>query len=297
MAGWAAPVLGVVAITLLILLFLSFDTLDYQEVGLNYSLIRETVEDKTWPKGRYYLGLGNHFIKFPRNVNSVYFLDVNSKDVQGPALQSRTKDGLTVYLEISFQYKLKPEDLYQMYTTLGENYQDVLIRMAIEQLTTAATKHVAYDFFTNRTGIADEMHRMLASHFEHHGFSYVPFFQLRTVRLPPDFEKAIEDTQVKEQEIKVAQAVQATNRVSYETRVVQAEQQFKILQQQAAGQANSTIARNDAWCQQYRITQMLQAKALSKMKSDAGWTSEQLLEYLRIRAVRDHPSENTMVNL
>lgn len=297
MASWTAPVLAVVALTLFILLVLSFDTLDYQEIGLNYSWISETIEDRTYPNGRYYLGIGNHFLKFPRVVQTVYFLDQLDTDTHGPALQSRTRDGLTVFLEISFQYKLRPQDLYQMYQSLGERYEEVLVRIAIEQLTSAATMHVAYDFFKNRTGLSIEMHNRLETHFQKHGFSDVPFFQLRTVRLPKKFESAIEDTQVKEQEIKVAKAEQNTNRVSYETNVVQAHQQFKVMQQQAAGEATAITAKNDAYCHQYRITQLLQAKALKSLKKNASWNAGELLEYLRIRAVREHPSERTTLRL
>merc|ERR1719253_2127221 len=229
----------------------------------------------------------------------MYFGDEVSPGIviNGPALQSRTQDGLTVGIEVSFQYKLKVEGLYQMYQTFGEDYALILLRMAIEQLTTATTKHNAHDFFTNRTGLSREMHSMLDSHFQQHGFSEVPFFQLRTVKLPKDFEDSIQDTQVKEQEIKVAKAQQDQSRIDYETTLLQAAQNVRVLNQQAAAESASIYAKNDAYCRQYRLTQTLQAQALSTVASNAGWSSEELLEYLRIRAVREHPSENTTLRI
>merc|ERR1719440_2118932 len=155
------PICVIVVVCCIVLFFMSFDTLEYQEMGLNYSWISETVERETYASGRYYLGVGNHFIKFPSMVKSVFFLDDMSPNSQGPALQSRTRDGLNVRLEVSFQYRLIFKDLYKLYTTLGVHYEKTLVRMAIEQLTTAATVHNAHNFFNNRTIIAEEMHELL----------------------------------------------------------------------------------------------------------------------------------------
>merc|ERR1712113_668039 len=183
------------------------------------------------------------------------------------------------------------------YTTLGKNYQQTFVRMAIEQLTTAATMHNAHFFFSNRTTISAEMHKMLDGHFKQHGFAEIPFFQLRTVHLPREFEDAIKETQVKQQEIQIAQLEQKTNRVSFETTVLQAEQAVKVMHNQAAAEAAAILAHNDAYCKQYRVTQTLQSEALKQLKDEAGWDSKQLLEYLRIRAVRDHPSDKTTIRL
>lgn len=294
---WCVPVVVVVVITSILIFFMSFDTLEYQEMGLNYSWISETVQQKTFSSGRYYLGLGNHFLKFPQMVKSVFFLDDMSPTTQGPALQSRTLDGLNVRLEVSFQYRLVFNDLYKLYSTLGLDYEQTLVRMAIEQLTTAATYHNAHNFFNNRTTIGQEMHKLLEEHFKSHAYSEVPFFQLRTVHLPDDFEAAIQDTQVKQQEIQIAVAEQSQNRVRYETKVLQAEQAVMVMRNQGEAEAQAILTANDAYCSQYKITQNLQSEALKKLMDAAKWKPKQLLEYLRIRAVREHSGDKTTIKM
>lgn len=294
---WCVPLVVVIVVTSIIIVFLSFDTLEYQEMGLNYSWISETVERSTYSSGRYYLGVGNHFLKFPSMVKSIFFLDDMSPNTQGPALQSRTRDGLNVRLEVSFQYRLIFNDLYKLYTTLGENYEMVFVRMAIEQLTTAATIHNAHNFFNNRTTIGQEMHKMLEHHFKLHAYAEVPFFQLRTVHLPDDFEAAIQETQVKQQEIQIAQAEQSQNRVAYETTVLQAEQAVRVMANQGEAEAASIMAQNDAFCRQYEVTQSLQSEALRKLMKAATWKPSQLLEYMRIRAVREHDAAHTTIKI
>lgn len=293
---WLVPVILVAVATFVVLFFLSYGTLEYQEIGLNYSWITETVSDKPYSSGRYYLGLGNHFIKFPKMVVTLLFTDDPSVK-NGPAMQSRTKDGLNVRLEVSFQYRLLYNELYNLYSTLGPEYEKTYVRMAIEMLTTAATTHTAHEFFTNRSIIGQEMHLSLNKHFKQEAFAEVPFFQLRTVHLPTAFEDAIKDTQVKEQEIEIATLEQETNRVSFETTVIQAEQAVKVLENEAQAEAAAILAANSAYCEQYSVTQQLQSTALLGLRNAAAWDNNHLLEYLKIKAVREHPPERTTIRL
>lgn len=289
------PVLVVAGIATVVLLIFSFDSLEYQEYGLNYSKITETVEAKPYTSGRYYLGIANHFIRFPRMVNSVVFSDESGDKKQGPAVQSRTKDGLNVRLEVSFQYRLKFDQVFDLYTTLGAEYESTLLRMAIEQLSTAATDHSAHFFFTNRTAISAVMHDRLNKHLQDRAFSEVPFFQLRTVHLPSEFEEAIRETQLKQQDIQIAGLEQKTKTVTFKTRVLQAEQEVKVLINQAEAEAASINATNRAYCRQYKVTQDLQTSALSQMVAASGWDAPQLLDYMRVRAFRGHPANKSTV--
>lgn len=298
--GIIVSVTGVMVGTLTLLLILSFDTLEYQQIGLNYSWLSQAIENKTYHHGRRYIGITNNFIKFPRMVRSMYFVADNRKtpgadQFQGPSLHSRTNDGLDVTLEVSLQYQLKPEGLFDLYTTLGAEYQTTLVRMAIEQITTSSTKFTAQEFFTDRTVISEKIHSELQTHFETRAYSKVPFFQLRTVHLPTDFETAIRTTQVKQQEIEIAKWEQHAQNVTFQTKVLQSKKAVEVLFHNADAQAQSIHVANEAYCNQYTLTQELQATALKDIVAKSGWNQTQLLDYLRIRAVRQHPSSNTFV--
>ncbi|CAK9043581.1 unnamed protein product [Durusdinium trenchii] len=202
------PVLIVAGISLVLLVLFSFDTLEYQ-------------------------------------VNSVLFSDEDAGKKQGPALQSRTRDGLNVRLEVSFQYRLKFDRVYDLYATLGSDYEPTFLRMAIEQLATAATDHSAHFFFTNRTAISAPAADKTPGSKQERAFSEVPFFQLRTVHLPHDFEEAIRETQVKQQDIQIATLEQKTKTVTFKTRVLQAEQDVKVLVNQAHHLRHTTCKQLD----------------------------------------------------
>jgi len=290
---------GIAALFSIILLVCSFDVLEYTELGLNYAWITEQIEDHVYTSGRYYLGLGHSFLKFPRTVQSIVFIDdmytLSSATRAGPALRSRTSDGLVVHLEVSFQYKLKQEDLYKLYTTLGPGYRATLTRMAIEQMTASATKFKAAQYFDDRTKIADKFHSELDTHFRDNAFSEVRFLQLRTVHLPTEFEESLRTTQIKTQDILTARQEQQAQIVSFKTLVIQAQQQAKVVTIQARAEAQSVLVKNTAFCEQYRYTQGVTIKGYKEIMSNASWNRTSLLSYMRIRALRYHPSDKSII--
>jgi len=295
----ALTAVGIAVLFSILLLICSFDTLEYTEMGLNYAWITEQIEPTVYGSGRYYLGLGHSFIKFPRNVQSIVFIDdmysLSSATRSGPALLSRTSDGLAVHLEVSFQYKLKFDDVYKLYTTLGPSYRSTLTRMAIEQITASATKFKAAQYFDDRTHISKKIHDELDEHFRNHAFCEVRFLQLRTVHLPTDFEEALRTTQIKTQDILTARQEQQAQIVAFKTTVIRAQQHAKVVKVRAEAQAASVMVKNSAFCSQYRFTQSLTAKGYKEILSSADWNRTSLLDYMRIRALREHPSSKSLI--
>lgn len=121
------------AITLLILLINSFSSLEFNEYGLDYSSITKSINEKPYTAGIHFLGVGHSFIKFPKTVQTIEFS--KEKSANSAPLKSRTSDGLEVTLEISFQYKLIYEHIYDLYLKFGPVYQPTFERMAIDILT------------------------------------------------------------------------------------------------------------------------------------------------------------------
>lgn len=53
---------------LFIMIIISFSSLDYNEVGLDYSSITKTISPKIYTAGIHFLGIGHSFITFPKTV-------------------------------------------------------------------------------------------------------------------------------------------------------------------------------------------------------------------------------------
>lgn len=91
-------------VVLIVFLGFSIDSLSYNQVGLNYSGIFKSVENKTYTPGYHFVGLGHNFIPYEVTISTVEFS--KNKDATLPLISCRTKDGLKLDLEISFQYRV-----------------------------------------------------------------------------------------------------------------------------------------------------------------------------------------------
>ncbi len=74
----------------LFLFIASFDAVHIAEYGLLHNTYSSEIERKPWNSGRYFLGLGKKFIKFPKEIKSVEFLTANDSEVPKTSIQDLT---------------------------------------------------------------------------------------------------------------------------------------------------------------------------------------------------------------
>mmetsp|Transcript_17226 Transcript_17226/g.12301 ORF Transcript_17226/g.12301 Transcript_17226/m.12301 type:complete len:191 (+) Transcript_17226:37-609(+) len=184
--------LGVLVVGLICLglfLYISIDSLDYNQIGLNYSEYFKSVENKTYYAGFHFLGIGHQFLKYQLNVQTMEFSD--AKEAVLPPIECRTKDGLSVQLEVSFQYKPVEAHLYDIYMNYASEIQDILLRVAIDSISRTSTYYNASYFFSDKLQIIDVMQREMQMQMEKEVYIEVIFFQLLSIGLPTAYEGAI----------------------------------------------------------------------------------------------------------
>jgi len=123
------------------------------------------------------------------------------------------------------------------------------------------------------------------------------FFQLRAVSLPSAFEQAIQETEVKKQDIQTAQAEYDNQEVQMKTAVLQTQQQAKSIALQANATAQSTLLNMQAYVEQFKLTQKLQAETFAPLYQKLQNNESLLLEYMRARTLRDHPDHLSIVSV
>merc|ERR1712032_1106833 len=253
------------------------------------------VTPEGYTAGMYFLGPGHAFIKYPSTVQTIQFsLDEGSA---GPPMRSRTKDGLEVQLEVSFQYQLNVSTIYDLYRKFGTEFKPIFVNMATDLITAKATAYTATAFFMDRPAISLAMEDELKETFVATAFSSVPFFQLRSVSLPSEFEQAIQETEVKEQDIATATAENSTRSVEMDTQILQAQQTAAQIAINANASAQQTMLEVQAYVQQFNLSQTLQADSFEPLFEKLGRNESLLLEYMRMRALREHPDHLSIVNL
>ena len=273
-----------------LLILFGFSSLEATELGLNYSWISKTISPEVKENGLYFIGIGHSFIKFPKTVQTIEFSEEKTAN-RGP-IESRTSDGLEVTLEISFQYILQPDKLYDLYNTYGPKYDNVFQNIAINILTEEATKYTAYNFFMDRGKIKDDFQYELNLRFEKNCFSNIQFLQLRSVNLPNLFEQSIQESEVKKQDIQKAQAEQNKVKIEIDTKIKAAEYQKNVIINKAEGEAQAIIKQNEAYVDALLRTQNTQTNAFKNLKDTLQLTNENLLDFMKTKIIKEYSGDN-----
>lgn len=295
MKGLCACICAVACVTGIVLLILGFSSLEATEYGLDYSWLSKTISPHVMENGLYFIGIGHSFIKFPRNVQTVEFS--KERNANRPAIESRTSDGLEVTLEISFQYSLQPEHLFSLYNRYGENFKQVIQNVAIDILTEEATGYTAYNFFMDRGKIKDDFQNALNKELNSTCFSNVQFLQLRSVDLPTKFEQAIQESEVKKQDIQKATAELNKVRIETDTLMKSAFIQKNVTINIAEGEASSIIKQNDADVDSLIKYQNSQTEAYAKLKQKMEMSNKNLLSFIKAKLIGNYKGSDIAVNI
>lgn len=290
-------VCGVVTVLAIVYVYFSWDILEPTDYGIDFSAISYTIGTMPFAAGRFWLGFGHSFIRFPARAQTIEFTETTGPFKRGEPLRSRTSDGLEVLLEISLQYQFQQNNILEAYGKFGEAYEPVYVRYVTDTVTKAATFYNASTFFSRRGDVAEGFRVAIESMFQDNAYTNALNFQLRKVVLPTAFEQAIQFTEVQRQDIRTAEAEELTQRVAGETLVRQAEQEAQSIVLRAEADAQTILLNNEAYVEQFNLTQSLQAQGFKTIYESLGSSEDQLLEYMRMRALRDHPASNSIISI
>jgi len=218
----------------IILIILSFQTLEPIEYGLNFNAITMSLENTTYATaGLYFLGFGHWFIRFPRVIQTIEF---NAN--RGSLLHTRTSDGLPLTLGLSFQYRYIPEDLHTLYLTYKGEHNSIYMNTATAVIANVACNYSAYTFFNDKQGIARDMQASLSRIFRKQLYANIEALQINQVELPGSFQDAILESISTKQNITRSNRYKDNMQVTFQTQRMVSQQvknQTVIL---ARGQAN-----------------------------------------------------------
>ena len=290
MARKQVIICGILSLTLLVAIIMiaaSFSVLSYNEVGLNYSSWFKTIEDKTYEHGIHMIGLGHNFQKYDIKLNTIEFS--NDENATLPMIKCRTKDGLELDLEASLQYRADKDNIFNIYTSYGNEEKEILTRVVIDVISETATRYTSNDFFTKRPVIQQEMQDDLQKDVLAATWHEVVFFQLRSLSLPDDFEFEIQNTEVKGQDILKAESEFKRDKVRFQTNVIVAQKAVISTLEQAYGNANQTVF--EAQAIEKTISEVInkQATSFKTMKTELGWGNEEIIKYLKTSLIKDLP--------
>eukprot|EP00931_Biecheleriopsis_adriatica_P121700 TRINITY_DN96760_c0_g1_i1.p1 TRINITY_DN96760_c0_g1~~TRINITY_DN96760_c0_g1_i1.p1 ORF type:complete len:325 (-),score=94.93 TRINITY_DN96760_c0_g1_i1:66-1040(-) len=294
----------------------SFKSMEQGKFAVELLWASQTIKDEPVTQaGLKFVGLGNTLLEYPSTFQTMYFTSSTSgvqateegsqfqPIVRGP-IRARSKDGLEMYVTVTFQWKLQPQALHELYDILGEvMYRDEFVRFARRAIIKTCSRYTADEYFVNRSSINAEMLQDLADNFNAtaKGLSAeIKGLQLQEVDLPDEFDAEIANTQTQMQELEVARAERFEKQVAMETEVEVAESEVKRVKEAARGDAESVLLLNQAEVDQLLIFQERQAMAnaeiLQQFENDSD-PFQRLFELMEVRTLEDHAGDHIMFSM
>jgi len=279
------------------LIAFSFGVVDPTYQGLVYNANTQTLEFKDgnldsgelYTEGRYFLGIGKSFVTFPRTFQTIDF-----KQDQGDAISIRSRDGLVISMDIAFQYTLTTngKELLALYMRWQEKYAEAFGKIARNIIRDVAAKYDAFEFFFNRSIIIGDITTTMTKYFLEIGAT-INNFQMLDLALPTLFFEAIQQTEVTRTKISEATVLQQKTLIEAETNLLAAEKQAEVIVTQAKARADAILIQKqqDALSRKTAIEQEL--IALQSLKAQLNLTTEELLNYLLIDALKESAAKIT----
>jgi regulator of protease activity HflC (stomatin/prohibitin superfamily) len=276
-SGVACAVLGASLVA-----FLSVGQVDQNEYGLVMNWVTKKIGNQVYHGGTHFIGFWNTFVVFPATVQTIEFSERPWMSTSQP-LHTRTKEGLGLHLSISFQYKLVPDDIPQLYALTNLNYEGLFTRIARDQLLEAASEYEGPSYWQQRKHIGDHMRRLVTTQLQD---SYATLWglQLLVIDLPDQYEMSITLTQVQQQMSKTRVNEQVAAGIRADTEVMTADfnRQIKIIQ--AGADANFTLSTKLAKAEAAKRKIEAEAEALAFTRKELKLSAEGAVEYQQLAA-------------
>jgi len=265
-----------VLITAIVLLSISFSSLDELDYGICYNGVIHKIEGDVYTKaGLYTLGPGKYFITYPKVVQTIEFTAA-----EGDRLQTRTSDGLPVKLGVSFQYRYDPARLIQLYLRYRQEEYEVYEMTAKSTIANAATNYSAYTFFNDKPGIAAAMQIALTEVFDTRLYASVDAFQITQVELPEQFQAAILASIEAKQNITQTERYKENMMVTFNSQELVANQTKIQTVYLAQGRANERIEQAQASIEITRKTVESEMYSYGNLSQTVGLDGDGGLAYI-----------------
>lgn len=152
-----------------------------------------------------------------------------------------SRDLQEVTLKVAVNYNVSVENAYNIYKSIGVNYESIMISPSILESVKAVTaQYTAEELITKRSEVSDKMQDTLKEKIESRGFTVIDF-NVTDLDFSLAYNQAIEKKQVAEQEAKQAQYELEKAKIENERKIAEAEANAKVMQVQDSSTTENAL--------------------------------------------------------
>jgi len=205
-----------------------------------------------------------------------------------------SNDGLQIVLDITYQYKLQQNNLYNFFLTYGLDYESVIGLLAWSAVRDTCGEWDSDGFYYSRETIEQSMLVKMQNNFA--GINVdAGFLQLSNVDFPDSFQTAVRNVQENMQDATQASNERAGSVTNATTEVLQAEQDAQVLLIQAEADASVILATANATAQGIIATLSAQADVYFEIMNSLNLGPEDLINYISLQTIEN--SQGTVVGV
>jgi len=265
-------IFGIIAIVSIILISLSFSYVEYNELAFKKNKTTNEVDNsQVYTNGRYFWGVGYSAFTFPSTAITESFTD----DGKG-ALSIFTEAGLSVKIECSFQYRLIPEELADLFDRYGISYGQQVVNIARSILKNVAPGFTTEQYYSQRKQISETFKAALTKNLHDQAHVEVLFFQLRKITFSTGVANKLLQTLVQNQINLQESYLQNATLIRKQTVTLQEETLANVTRIQSVANADASLIKQQADTNAFRIRLQSKQQALGHLFDTLGFNTTQL---------------------
>ena len=288
-------VFGVAALLTIILVPASLRDVEFDELAVHYDDLTKIVDkNKVLEEGRHVLLPQSKLFKFKRTLQTIDLSGENE-------INCLTKEGLNMALDITTQYQIIKEKLFDIFEEYGEEeYWVTYVRSVTrDTIKDVCSEFTGEDFFFRRGDIEQQMSQQLVSAYsQSNAYATSELVQLRNVMHPSSYEKANQGKQETEQEKDRVLSEREQKLTDIQTELLKAEADAEIKLTRAQGQADAKISEANELAKAEIRKWQERASAYDSVKQQLGdnvTNLELINEYLKYVAITEQ--EKPIINI
>ena len=282
-------ILLIIFILLIFYLFLCLTSIEPLYYGLEYNTLTKSISKNIYPNGIYLLNPFQKFLIYPANLVTIEF-----SDKKNAPLNTRTAEGLSLTLSVSFQYQLIKEKIPNLYNLANVNFNMVFERISRDVILKVGGMFNANDYWKKREKISEKMLYELNKELNK-AYSTCENLQLLNIELPRTFEDSIVTTQVEVQKINMRKFEQTAELIRQNISVLISEAEQKIKITNSTGIAEAYKIKKEAESQIINNTIAVEKEIVYNIKKELNMDNKEILEYLYLNRINQQDNKKLIV--
>ncbi|KAK2161956.1 hypothetical protein LSH36_107g08005 [Paralvinella palmiformis] len=265
-----------VIVLILSLIIVSLKKLNSSEVAIQYNNFYKTLKDDPYYEGLYLGPPGYGFIKF----SSVF------QTMSYPATTCLNKDGVTIRINVSFQYRVRPGDLKYITEQFKDEtgYTRVLHSTGSSAIHDSCSRFNTSQFQAERGRFQEDLTSRLVDKFENLNCD-VTDLQVNNIARPRAYENAIKAKESAREDIEVARNERPQRLTEAQTIKLEAETEADIILNEAKSEARIILTRAQSDSKAILDEYEKEADSYKQLKDANSLDNQGFLAYMGIRAI------------